>query len=80
MCKGGLWDYFTSGQPPQLSLNLVFELHSSSLQEVVSGQGDLPREDVAARYFHELANGISHLHSLGIVHGDVNPPLQLFCC
>ena len=76
--SGGLWDYFTSGEPPHVHLSLVFELHSTSLHEVLSDAAALPHEDVAMRYFHELASGISHLHSKGLIHGDVNPPVELF--
>jgi serine/threonine protein kinase len=52
---------------------MVCELHATSLEMVVRQTEVLPQEDVAMRHFREVANGISHLHSLGIIHGDVNP-------
>lgn len=67
-------DYFVLGEPPARFLNLVFELCSSSLMHLFRTpeceSGRLPLA-VAKRHLHGAFSGVSHLHGLKMVHGDL---------
>jgi serine/threonine protein kinase len=64
-------DYFVSGEG---KLHLVYELHATSLWDMwrARAAGNTPESPQAyCRQVHDLVAALTHLHSIGICHGDV---------
>ena len=61
--------------PPTLSI--VYELSASDLQKATTDTFGylVPMSNAEVRYIgHQIALGVSYLHTIGIVHRDLKPP------
>ena len=66
-------DYFVVGEGDELRLHLVYELHATSLWDAFQarGTGNTPESQVYRGQVLDLVAALTHLHSIGICHGDV---------
>ena len=66
-------DYFVVGEGDELRLHLVYELHATSLWDAFQarGTGNTHESQVYRGQVNDLVAALTHLHSIGICHGDV---------
>ncbi|NTV61942.1 MAG: protein kinase [Oscillochloris sp.] len=64
-----LYDY---GYTQPFFYTLLEYIPGGSLRQLIEKQGALPLE-AALRIFRQIAAGLDHAHSLGVVHRDVSP-------